>query len=346
MTGPLGVAGNFTGNMSYFGVCHLFQRAGIYVAALMRDGRTGGLGPDIGQPEGQGGQFVALRTEAGGPLRYFLLAGGQDGRVTEVLGLDTIQPLSGGTFTMSEADATLAKTKLDEHLALIARSQRLTLARGRKALDLAKPVSKSLDAQRSFTVRAAYDEQNLYLRYDVTSPFELTNASAEPQLLFKGGNCLDIQLAADPAAPAGRKTPAPGDLRLLVTRQKGQPFAVLYRPKVQGATGQPVLFKSPTGQETFDQVGVTDQVKLEYKPNRAGGSFQAIITIPHALTGLAPKPGDQVAMDVGYLFGNKEGTMVAARAYWQNNSFTANVTNDIPHESRLEPAAWGQALVE
>jgi hypothetical protein len=29
-----------------------------------------------------------------------------------------------------------------------------------------------------------------------------------------------------------------------------------------------------------------------------------------------------------------------------NDSFAANVVNDVPHESRLEPAEWGTATVE
>jgi hypothetical protein len=40
------------------------------------------------------------------------------------------------------------------------------------------------------------------------------------------------------------------------------------------------------------------------------------------------------------------GTQAALRAYWTNNSFSANVTADIPNESRLEPAEWGTANVE
>jgi len=34
------------------------------------------------------------------------------------------------------------------------------------------------------------------------------------------------------------------------------------------------------------------------------------------------------------------------RAYLFNNSFTANVVDDIPNESRLEPQEWGEATVE
>jgi hypothetical protein len=51
-------------------------------------------------------------------------------------------------------------------------------------------------------------------------------------------------------------------------------------------------------------------------------------------------------MDIGYIYGNETGNTASARSYWTNNSFTANVLNDIPHESRLEPANWGEAKVE
>jgi len=46
------------------------------------------------------------------------------------------------------------------------------------------------------------------------------------------------------------------------------------------------------------------------------------------------------------LCGNATGSQVSLRAYWINNSFSANVTNDVPNESRLEPHEWGTATVE
>jgi hypothetical protein len=58
------------------------------------------------------------------------------------------------------------------------------------------------------------------------------------------------------------------------------------------------------------------------------------------------QPAQTVRMDLGYIFGNAQGTRTAARAYAKNTSFTANVVNDIPHESRLQPQHWGQAVVE
>ena len=51
-------------------------------------------------------------------------------------------------------------------------------------------------------------------------------------------------------------------------------------------------------------------------------------------------------MDIGYSFGNQTGNTIATRAYWSNHSFSAKVTRDIPHESRLEPTQWGESIVE
>ncbi len=340
LTMPLGVAGDFTGAACYFGPYHLFTRDGIYVAMLMRDGRSGGLGPDITASETLTGQLVKPE----GMNRYFLLAGDQDGRVTEILGLDTLKRLPGGVYVHSQADmAQVAKAQADCERAR-AMSQRLDIVRGKAALAAAKPITRPVDDRRSFTARGAYDAKNLYLSFDVSSPAELTNEISDPRLVFKGGNCLDIQLAADATADPARKTPAPGDLRILVTRHGGKPLAVIYRPRVKGFTGQPIVLSSPTGQESFDAIEPADQIVLEYA-KRPGG-FTAVATVPLELIGWLPKPGQTLRIDLGYLFGNATGSQVSMRAYWANNSFSANVTNDVPNESRLEPHHWGMATVE
>jgi hypothetical protein len=340
LTMPLGTAGDFTGAANYFGPYHLFTRDGIYVAMIMRDGRSGGMGPDITASEVVTGQLV----KPDGMNRYFLIAGDQDGRVTEILGLDTVQRLPGGTLTISPDDEKKVKEALADYQRALARSQRLEIVRGKAGLDAGKSITKSVDANRGFTVHAAYDAKNLYVAYDVSSPVGLINGQPDPRIIFKGGNCLDIQLAADPKADPKRTTPAPGDVRLLVTQQAGKTTAVLFRPKVAGFAGTPIVLSSPTGKEPFDAIEVTPRVGLEYK-TRAGG-FTALVTIPLDLIGLTPTPGTDVRMDVGYIFGNATGTQASVRSYWMNNSFSANVTYDIPNESRVEPKEWGNAMVE
>jgi hypothetical protein len=216
------------------------------------------------------------------------------------------------------------------------------VVRGRSALDGTEPGARALDPGRRFEARAAYDATNFYVRFDVTAPAPLTNAESEPKLLFRGGNCLDIQLAADPSAEAARKEPAAGDVRVLVTRRDEKPFAMVYRPRAAGFTGERIVFKSPTGQEAFDAIEELQGVALEYRKTADG--FRATVALPLAALGWQPLPGKAVKLDLGYVFGNDTGTRAAARAYWTNNGFTA--VNDVPHESRLEPAEWGTARVE
>ena len=145
-----------------------------------------------------------------------------------------------------------------------------------------------------------------------------------------------------------RRPPAAGDVRVLVSRRAdGKTAAIVFRPRVAGFAGKPIVFKSPTGTEAFDAIEATDRVGLDHRTERGRpGSFSATVTIPLDLLGLKLTPGGSLRMDVGYVFGNRTGTAAAVRAYWANNSFTANVVNDVPHESRLEPAEWGTAVVE
>jgi hypothetical protein len=339
-TAPLGVAGEFTGLATYFGPFHLFTRDGLYVGMVFRDGRRGGVGADTIACESFSGQLVKPK----GMERTFLLAGDQDGRVTEILGLETVKRLEGGRYTLTEEAVKKAGKALAEYEAKKARAQRLTIVRGKDSLRTAKGVGKTLDDQRGFTAKLAYDEENLYARFEVDSPHGLVNATADRRIIFKGGNLLDIQIATNPAAEPERKRPAPGDVRLLITRQEKQPVAVVYRPKVEGFEGEATVLESPTGTESFDRIEVTRAVKLDYETRDRG--FTATATLPLDLLGWTPKPGQRVRLDVGYIFGNEPGTRAAIRAYWHNNSFTANVVDDVPHESRLEPAEWGTALVE
>jgi len=345
-TSYLGTAGDITGWNTYFGIAHLYTRDGLYVARLFDDIRIGkGMGPNTIYCENFNGQIVKPK----GMERYFFLGGDIDGRVTEVCGLNTVKRLMGGQYTITDADVLTAADALARYQSRRAQTQHVEITHGRKTLGTGVPVEKTVSAERAFRVWLAYDDANLYLQYDVSSPAELVSNESDPRIIFKGGNCCDLQLATDPTADPKRSKPAPGDVRLLVTRRqdaagKFTPLAVIYRPHIRGFQGQPILLSSPTGKEPFDAIETSDQVKIDYVKTPA--NFTATLTIPRALLGWTAKSGDAVRLDVGYIFGNSAGNKAAARAYWMNNGFSANILNDIPNESRLEPALWGTAALE
>jgi hypothetical protein len=74
--------------------------------------------------------------------------------------------------------------------------------------------------------------------------------------------------------------------------------------------------------------------------------FEATVTIPLDAIGLDLEPASTVRGDIGYVFDGSEGTDATARAYWSNDSFEANVVDDLPDESRLNPEHWGSITVE
>ena len=340
LTAGLGVAGEFTGAAMYYSGYHLLTRDGLYVGMLMNPPATEGLGPNKVLVELFTGQLVRL-TDSG---RYLLLTGDQDGRIMEVHGLDTIKRLPGGTWRMTPEKAervAAAQRKLRQQKS---RGETLIIHRGEHQLNSAEPIRRETEDGASVAIRAAHDADNLYLRYDVSAPAALTNNISDPQTIFLGGNCIDLQLAANPAAPADRTEPAPGDQRLLITRQGGKTLAVRYTPNAPDAEGDPIVFDSPVDEETFDRIQVIDNVKLDYKSSDNG--FTATATIPLDVLSFAPAAGTGVQMDVGYIFGDKAGRNALKRVYWSNNGFEANVVNDLPDESRLNPEHWGTAIVE
>jgi len=342
-TCPVGVVGRFSGLVSYFGTVDLVRDDGLFVSQVFEHPSKGNNGPNIFYVEFLSGQMV----QPNGTNKTFILSGDQDCRVNEVIGLDTVKDLPGGVYHHTPELAAQAASAWTEYQQQTASGQTLVLARGgAPGLAVADPVGKNVDEKHAFHVQASYDATHLYFHYTVTSPSPLLNAVVDPQSIFKGGNLLDIQLGTDTAADPKHATPVPGDVRLLISQRDGKPWAVLLRPKVAGFTGKPFHLTSPTGFEDFDAITAIDSVELRDLRKTPDG-FEVTAVVPTDALGLpALKPGTSLRMDVGYIFGNAGGTSAAVRAYWHNNSFTANVVNDVPNESRLEPAEWGTARVE
>lgn len=338
LTMPLGVADGFTGAASYFGPFHIFTTDGVYVGMVMRDGRIPGLGPDINACENFTGQLIKIKG------KYILLNGDQDGRVTEILGLENVKRLPGGKYIITEEDYEKVKKEYEKYKSTLEKGKVLTVYKGKDSLKVAKGIRKIIDENREFKVSVAYDNENIYFFYEVKSPYELINSISDYKIIFKGGNLLDIQIATDKNAPENREKPTYGDIRILITRQEGKPVAVIYKPKVKDFKGNPIVLSSPTGKEEFDVIEKVEDISLEYKKIQNG--FTALVTIPLKMIGLEAKSGDKILMDVGYIFGNVNGSQVSLRSYWSNNSFSANVIYDIPNESRLEPKYWGKAIFE
>ena len=190
----------------------------------------------------------------------------------------------------------------------------------------------AMTGERKATLRIG--AKHLYAAWRTGDKDCLDNSGGDYKFLFKRGGCVDIMLQTDVSAKRSGNEPMAGDLRLLLTRVKGEVKAVLYRAVVPGtvADGR-VHFVSPVGSVWFDQVvDVSKQVQLV----QVDGDVE--ISIPLATLGLKLALGDEIRGDLGILRG--DGTQTIQRLYWSNADTL--IVSDIPSEARLQPANWGR----
>jgi len=323
---------------------------GLFVQHIFADIRVGGhRGPEYVISQEAFGGYFCRATDDG---KYYVVAGHTDARVFRLDGVDSIRRLPGATVDLS-GPAYVAATQVLAEEALVQKPDKLARlprraeppdAEGFLAVwpDGAVTEWRALNGS-TISVRKAWDEQNLYLRYEVQDATALRNNGDDWKMLFKYGDSVDLQLAADPAADPRRATAGAGDKRLLLTEARGRLAAVLYEPVVPGSTGEKVPFASPWRTVTFDRVRlVTDAVKL--RVTRQANAYTVEATVPWSLLGITPEPGLRLQGDFGVLFGNEAGEVTLLRSYWSNQN--TSIVSDVPSEASLEPRQWGTLVLE
>ena len=312
---------------------------GMYVDELFRDVRMGGARDDQligGEPFG--GSFTH-----GADGRWYLQTGGDGFRIYEVQGL-TGAVRNAGTVTVTAAQLQAAERRA---AATTATSVHTATLPHRTAPRLdgdlrdwpATPLA-SWDRQGRFKVDAwlGWDEQMLYLAYQVADTSPWVNTGADWQTLFKTGDSVDLQLGTDPGADPARKSPVPGDLRLLIAPSASGNQVVLYRHRLPaGATGHPVDFTSPWRSERVADVRQLSTAKIAVTKLNAGYRLEA--AVPLSELGWTPKPGSTVRADFGVIYGDDAGTVDLLRSYWSNQA--TGLVNDVPGEIMLSPERWG-----
>ena len=196
----------------------------------------------------------------------------------------------------------------------------------------------SADQQTTAAIKITGD--HLYVALKTGDPQALENSGASWTNLFKTGGALDLMLATDPSSDPQRKSPAAGDIRLLVSLVKGRPVAVLYRPVAGTGKKNSVLFESPLRSLRFDDVedvSSSVQVAIGTKPGTNVGTGDFEVSVPLSIFDLSPTPGETLRGDIGLLRG--DGLRTTQRVYWSNK--TTGLVSDIPSEASLTPQFWG-----
>lgn len=355
-------AGPLWGINSNHGRISIFTRDGLLAATLFEDMRQGKIWRMPSASRNMSLEGVTLGEENFWPMiastsdgRVYLVDGARSALV-RLDGLETIRRLPDADLVLTEADLERSRAwqvdaearrqralgggvlKVSLRSGPVVVDGRLDDWAGADWVDIDKSgVSAYFSSQsRPYDVTAAVAVagDRLYAAWRTGNDKLLENSGDMPVAPFKTGGALDLMLGVDPKAPADRRAPAPGDLRLLVTIVQGEPRAVLYRAVVPGTRdADKVPFSSPWRTVTFDKVeDVSGRVRFAAKD----GDYE--VSVPLSELGLKPAPELTVKGDIGILRGN--GTETTARIYWHNKA--TGIVSDVPAEAMLTPALWGE----
>jgi hypothetical protein len=351
---PGGEAFYLNGNL---GENYLFTEDGLFIQSIFKDTRGGfetparavrGMSMDAITAGGEsfGGNFI--RASNG---KYFVTLGGTDARVMELTGFDSIHRFDG-QFTYTPAQYAEAQTLNMARTAQSKAPKNYTVAQTQTPPklngkadewpELLDESSKLLEIQdspqtRFARVQARYDADNIYLAYRVFAPRgELNNAGQDERLMFKTGDAVDLMIGPE----SGR---GEGNLRILLTRKAGQPFAILNQKVAPDAPkNQGFAFSSPWRTINFDRVVAVPEVTMASGAIKGGYFVEA--AIPWSTLGPKPHAGLKLRGDVGVLFADNGGTQTVSRQYWSNKA--TGLVNDVPGEADLTPNLWGTFTLE
>jgi hypothetical protein len=190
---------------------------------------------------------------------------------------------------------------------------------------------------------AAWDQDFLYVAYDVEDSSPMRNAGDDPSMAFKTGDTVEFFLGTDTAADPDRREPTAHDYRVLMTCLRGdRPVVVGFHPI---GPGKPRLFTHPSGTwgTRMDEIGLIPGSQLAVMRRPDGSGYTAEAKIPWQYFGLHPTPPLRLAFNFAVNFSDASGQKNVAKIHWNGPNF---ICTDVPSELRLNPWAWGWAELE
>jgi len=339
-TGPSGVVGDYLFWTDENSLVHVWDvQHGLYVDTLLEDISRG---PDPSPFTVWVELFntrVFRHPQTG---KVYLMAGSDAIHVFEILGTEQKMTRFQGTFELTQEG--IEKAKRQEQSRIVPKERTLVIRRAPAPPkidgDLAEfareaPARMIAEANRQATARLLYDDQCLYVAFDVQDDSPWKNAGGDATALFKTGD--EVSLWIGPSA--GKRQPGLGDVRLLFAPTGGRVAVMAYRPKVaQGAKS--VAYRSPSGTVTMDKVEECAAVRTAVKVFEK--SYRLAAAIPWSEIGLSPGV-ERFGLDLSVDFSDPAGQRNVARLHWGRNG--AAIVYDLPTEARFEPETWGVGVL-
>lgn len=352
---PVGNAWFFPTNL---GEWHVLTDRGFYLTRLFLQGdslkiqwpETAAPGAILDNvPPGMGGEDFGGSITLANDGKLYVQAGKTAFWNVEVVGIESVKELPGGTVSISAKDSQLARTYREKHLQQRVAHQELVLTRltpeftGNPDRDFsgASFVHFQKQVETQVKAAAAWDDNNLYLAWDVKDSTPWINGANDPAMMYLHGDTVDLQLATDSTADPNRKEAVLGDLRLSIGDFQGQPRAMLYRRVSKEP--HPRSFSSGVI-ENYKMESVT-AVDAEIHARITGKDHYVVeAAIPLESLGLRPAAEMTLRGDLGVTHGDTAGQRTRLRTYWTNQH--TGIVDDAVFELQMEPNNWGTLILK
>ncbi len=191
------------------------------------------------------------------------------------------------------------------------------------------------------SVQIAFDDANMYARFEVADDSPLLNNADSANLIFHGGDAVGLYLG--PAKRSGTAI-VPGDMRILAGMIAGKPRLIAMKPTTAQAK-RPDRYVTPSGGESsFEFIGDVPQGRVVLTQDSSGNGYTAVLAVPRSFIEIPMQEGKSLAADAEVLFSGQaaRGLQTVSRYYiFSPRNSRTNMIDDIPTESRLYPQHWG-----
>ncbi len=326
----------------------IFTEDGLWVQSLFNDCRGWYDVPDkavVGMPcdamtaggESFGGDFC--KSDDG---RYYILAGATAAVIYECTGFDSLKRF-GGSLQVTKADIQEADALRIRRAAESKADQTCTIARVSTAPQMDANLSAwNMDEGTVSIVggagdvgkaKACFDQEHLYVAWQVKDKTAMKNIGQDDRLMFITGDCVDLMLRT---SDSESKNPVAGDLRVVISKQGDTPIAVIYEQVKPGAKpAEHAKMSSPSRDIAFDRVA---RIAVPIQMEKIKGGYGVTVALPFKELGITSLAGKTLRGDFGILLSDSTGRECTSRNYWSNQA--ANNTNDVPDEAVLQPSLW------
>ena len=354
------VAGFVWALNSNVGEWHLLTQDGYYLSRLFEpdplklDFPKAGPGAIIDHvPCGMGGEDFGGSMVQSPDGKVYIEAGKTALWNAELTGLNDIKNLKGGKIKMSADDMRTALTFHEQQLQANAGVHHYGLKNltpvfsGDLNADFkaTKLLSFQKGADAAVRVASTWDDQALYVAWEVKDNTPWANGASDPAMMYLSGDTVDLQLGTSAKAPKDRTEATVGDLRLSIGNVQGTPTAVIYRKTVEkGAPMKMKAFSSGIMKDyktEFVDVVADAKIKVSVNP---GKGYVVEAAIPLKALGVTPVSGLKLRGDFGVTHGDLVGQRTRLRTYWANQH--TGIVDDAVFELMMEPQFWGELVFE